>query len=60
LIQQARPKIHIPICAIGGIGSDNLRGVLAAGADFVAVISAVSQAADPKEAAALLVSISAA
>jgi thiamine-phosphate pyrophosphorylase len=42
---------HCPICAIAGINSDNAADVIAAGADGVAVISALSLAPDPATAA---------
>jgi thiamine-phosphate pyrophosphorylase len=41
----------MPICAIAGINESNAAGVIAAGADGVAVISALSLAADPAMAA---------
>ncbi len=40
-----------PICAIAGINADNAADVIAAGADGVAVISALSLAPDPQKAA---------
>jgi thiamine-phosphate pyrophosphorylase len=40
-----------PICAIAGINADNAANVIAAGADGVAVISALSLAPDPQKAA---------
>ena len=40
-----------PLVAIGGIGEANANGVLAAGADGLAVVSAVMSARDPEEAA---------
>jgi thiamine-phosphate pyrophosphorylase len=43
-----------PVCAIAGIGAANAADVIAAGADGVAVISALSLDADPAEAARLL------
>jgi len=42
---------HYPICAIAGINSGNAADVIAAGADGVAVISALSLAPDPAAAA---------
>ena len=36
-----REKIHIPILAIGGINPENARAVISAGADGIAVISAI-------------------
>ncbi len=41
LLRQVRPRIHLPIFAIGGINTANRAEVLTAGADGVAVISAV-------------------
>ena len=40
-----------PICAIAGIDASNAAEVIAAGADGVAVISALSRAPDPRQAA---------
>jgi thiamine-phosphate pyrophosphorylase len=48
-------NITIPIVGIGGITVENARQVLRAGADGVAVISAISQQAKPKVAAAKLI-----
>lgn len=44
----------LPICAIAGINAGNAADVVAAGADGVAVISALSLAADPAQAARTL------
>ena len=49
VIRERQPKF--PICGIAGINSDNARDVIAAGADGVAVISALSLATDPAIAA---------
>jgi len=43
--------VRCPVVAIGGITHENLPEVLAAGARVVAVVSAVSTAPDPAEAA---------
>jgi thiamine-phosphate pyrophosphorylase len=43
-----------PICAIAGIDESNAGDVIAAGADGVAVISALSKASDPAQAASAL------
>ena len=40
-------RFGLPVVAIGGITPDNARQVIAAGADFVAVIGAVFDAPDP-------------
>jgi thiamine-phosphate pyrophosphorylase len=44
----------LPICGIAGIDAANAAPVIAAGADGVAVISALSLAPDPTEAARAL------
>ena len=44
-------KMNFPICAIAGINAGNAADVIAAGADGVAVISALSLAPDPAKAA---------
>ena len=44
-------KANFPICAIAGINAGNAADVIAAGADGVAVISALSLAPDPAKAA---------
>lgn len=51
LLTQAKALLHIPIVAIGGITLQNAPLVIAAGADAVAVISAVFDAPDIKRAA---------
>lgn len=42
-----RPQIALPVVAIGGIMAENTADVVAAGADGVAVVSAVVMASDP-------------
>jgi thiamine-phosphate diphosphorylase len=55
-LRQVRARISDrPIVAIGGINEANIAPVVDAGADAVAVISAVSSAADPAAAARDLV-----
>ncbi len=44
-------NVSIPIIAIGGISEENAKEVMAAGADGIAVISAISRADDPEKAA---------
>jgi thiamine-phosphate pyrophosphorylase len=51
LARQARPVVRVPLIAIGGITLENVGDVIAAGADGVAVISAVCAAQDPATAA---------
>jgi thiamine-phosphate pyrophosphorylase len=44
-------KAHFPVCGIAGIAAGNAAAVIAAGADGIAVISALSLAPDPSQAA---------
>jgi len=50
-LRQIRQAVSLPLVAIGGINKDNVAEVVAAGADLVAVISAILQAEDVEEAA---------
>ncbi len=50
-LAEIRKAVKIPIVAIGGISSENARSVLAAGADVLAVVSAVMGDPDPALAA---------
>ena len=47
LARAVRPEIRVPLVGIGGITPDNAGEVIRAGADGVAVISAVCAARDP-------------
>jgi thiamine-phosphate pyrophosphorylase len=47
LLRALRPEIPVPLVAIGGITPDNAGEVIRAGADGVAIISAICGAADP-------------
>ncbi len=51
VLTQAQRELQIPLVAIGGIALSNLSKVIEAGARRIAVISAISQAADPAAAA---------
>ena len=51
LAKQAGLYPKLPVVAIGGISLARMPGVLACGVDGVAVVSAVTLAADPKQAA---------
>jgi thiamine-phosphate pyrophosphorylase len=51
LVRRVRPEVPVPLVAIGGITVDNVTEVIQAGADAVAVISAVCAAPDPAAAA---------
>ncbi|TBW39309.1 thiamine phosphate synthase [Siculibacillus lacustris] len=50
-----RAATSLPIVAIGGVTADTVAGLRAAGADGVAVVSAIMTAADPAAAAAAFV-----
>jgi thiamine-phosphate pyrophosphorylase len=50
LIRRVRPEVPVPLVGIGGITAENAAAVLGAGADAVAVISAVCAAPDPEAA----------
>jgi thiamine-phosphate pyrophosphorylase len=50
-VRAVKQAVDIPVAAIGGITEENIEAVLAAGADMVAVISAVVAAPDVREAA---------
>ncbi|ANJ66967.1 thiamine-phosphate diphosphorylase [Halothiobacillus diazotrophicus] len=52
LFQQAHQELGVPICAIGGLTVETAPVVRSAGADMLAVISAVFQAPDRRLAAA--------
>ncbi|MGH3357083.1 MAG: thiamine phosphate synthase [Nocardioidaceae bacterium] len=48
-------SVQVPVIAIGGVGAGHIPDLLSAGVHGVAVVSAVSDAADPEAAAAELV-----
>ena len=52
LVRALRPEIQVPLVGIGGITPDNVGEVIRAGADGVAVISAVCGVRDPAAASA--------
>ncbi len=54
-LTEVKAAVGLPVVAIGGINRANVAAVVAAGADAVAVISAVCGADDPRAAAAALV-----
>lgn len=51
-LRRARPHVTVPLLAIGGITVERVAAVLGAGADGVAVISAIGLADDPSAATA--------
>jgi thiamine-phosphate pyrophosphorylase len=54
LIAYAAAHTHVPWFAIGGIDTANIRDVVAAGAERIAVVRAIGDAPDPERAAAQL------
>jgi thiamine-phosphate pyrophosphorylase len=50
LLRKVRGEIPVPLIGIGGVSHDNVADVIRAGADGVAVISAVCAVADPEAA----------
>jgi thiamine-phosphate pyrophosphorylase len=54
-LRRIRREVRLPILAIGGIDAGNASAVVRAGADGVAVISAVTAAADPGQAATQII-----
>jgi thiamine-phosphate pyrophosphorylase len=53
-LRRLRAATDLPLVAIGGIHAGNVRAVMAAGADGVAVVSAICSAEQPRHAAAQL------
>jgi len=53
-LRAIRARVNIPLVAIGGIHAGNARDVIRAGADGLAVVSAIVAADDPRAAAAEL------
>jgi thiamine-phosphate pyrophosphorylase len=50
-LRAIRAAVHLPLVAIGGIHAGNAAQILAAGADGIAVVSAIMSAPDPTAAA---------
>jgi thiamine-phosphate pyrophosphorylase len=50
LLAAGKTKTGLPACAIGGITPDNAEELIRAGADLLAVISALYEADDPGQA----------
>lgn len=51
-MREVRPRVAIPVIAIGGIHAGNAAAIMAAGADGIAVVSAILGADDARRAAA--------
>ena len=49
IIKEIKGKVKIPLVAIGGIKEDNIKEVLRKGADYAAIISAISKVSEPKK-----------
>ena len=56
-VRKIRELVAIPLVGIGGINQENAASVIAAGADGVAVVSAIVSADDPAEASKKLKTI---
>ena len=56
-IKAIKRSVSIPVVAIGGIDAGNVAAVLDAGADGVAVLSAILKAPDPYRAAAEIMNV---
>ncbi|MDD4985267.1 MAG: thiamine phosphate synthase [Dehalococcoidales bacterium] len=54
-LRQVRQAVGLPIVAIGGINEDNAAEVISAGADAIAVISAILKTESPEKAARQIV-----
>jgi thiamine-phosphate pyrophosphorylase len=57
ILRRVKQKVSVPVVAIGGINEDNIAEVIRAGADAVAVISAVLSADSVKKASQRLTKI---
>lgn len=57
VVAEAKKILHVPVVAIGGITTDNAPTLVAAGADAVAVISALFDSADIRRTAAQFASL---
>ncbi len=57
MLARIRSEVKVPIVAIGGINAGNAKSVIEAGADAVAVISAVADAEDVRAAAGEIVAL---
>ena len=51
MLAAVRPRLRLPMAAIGGITPENAPALIAAGADLLAVVSGVFGAPDPRAAA---------
>ncbi len=56
-LRNIRSRVSLPLVAIGGISARNVAEILQAGADGIAVVSAIMSASDPLAAAAELAAI---
>ena len=56
-LREIKSAVHIPVVAIGGINAENARPVMETGVDGVAVVSAIMDQTDIREAARRLLSL---
>ncbi len=56
-LRRLRPSLSLPVVGIGGITADNAAKVLQAGADGIAVVSAICRSSDPAAATRQLAEI---
>jgi thiamine-phosphate pyrophosphorylase len=56
-LREIKSAVHIPVVAIGGIKAENARRVMETGVDGVAVVSAIMDQTDIREAARQLLSL---
>jgi thiamine monophosphate synthase len=54
-LREVKKHIGIPVFGLGGIGPDNIQEVMRAGADGVAMISAIFAAGDIKRASTSII-----
>ena len=55
VVRQVSQAVALPVCALGGLTAERVARVMAAGADLIAVSSAITEAEDPGAAAQRLV-----
>ncbi len=51
MVERVKSMVEVPVVAIGGINASNVEAVVRAGADCVCVVSAITLADDPEQAA---------
>ncbi|MDO8944217.1 MAG: thiamine phosphate synthase, partial [Desulfobacterales bacterium] len=56
-LRKIKSALHVPVVAIGGINAENARPVMETGVDGVAVVSAIMDQTDIREATRRLLSL---